>query len=62
MRNREIEAAWKYHNETKHSWHSVHHGTHRMDWSNQPLPFKIYPHLEADKLPTDFPSSGVPAL
>jgi len=62
MQNREMEATWKYHNATKHSWHSVHHSAHYLDWHNQPLPFKIYPHLDGEKLPTDLRSSGVPAL
>jgi SagB-type dehydrogenase family enzyme len=33
-----------------------------MDWSNQPSPFKVYPHLEAHRLPTDLPAGGAPAL
>ena len=62
LSNRDIQTAWKYHDNTKHSWHSVHHNRHYLDWSNQPVPFKVYPHLEANRLPTDLPSSGVPAL
>ncbi len=62
MLNRDIEAAWRYHNGTKHSYHSVHNISHSLDWSNEPTPFKIYPHLEGEKLPADLPSSGVPAL
>ena len=60
--NRDIEAAWRYHNGTKLSWQSVHSIGHYLDWSNKPIPFKIYPHLEGEKLPGDLPSSGVPAL
>jgi SagB-type dehydrogenase family enzyme len=62
MQNRNIEAAWKYHDSTKHSWHSVSHSTHYLDWNNQPIPFKVYPHLEGQRLPTDLLSSGMPAL
>jgi SagB-type dehydrogenase family enzyme len=62
LSNRDIQAVWKYHDDTKHSWNSVHHNAHYMDWSNQPSPFKLYPHLEAHRLPTDLPASGVPAL
>ena len=62
MLNRDIEAAWRYHNGTKLSWQSVHSVRHDLDFSNKPTPFKIYPHLEGEKLPGDLPSSGVPAL
>ena len=60
--NREVQAAWQYHQETNHSWRSVHSGGHFLDWSNQPRPFKVYPRLSEDKLPEDLPSSSVPAL
>ncbi len=60
--NRNTDAVWDYHNSTKHSWHSVHTSNHRLDWSNQPSPFKIYPQLEGQKLPTDLVSSDLPAL
>jgi hypothetical protein len=62
MKNDEINAAWAYHNGTKHSLRSVREGRHFLDWENQPLPFKIYRHLEALRLPEDLSSSGVPAL
>ena len=62
MLNRDIEAAWRFHNGTKLSWHIVHNISHYLDLSNKPLPFKIYPHLPGEKLPGDLPSSGVPAL
>ncbi len=61
-RNRDTEAAWNYHNSTKHSWHSVHNSNHHLDWNNQPSPFKIYPALEGRRLPTDLASSDVSAL
>lgn len=60
--NHNIEAAWRYHNDTKHSWHSIHTDTYRLDWNNEPRPFKLYPNLEGQKLPTDLTSSGVSAL
>ncbi|HEU0022974.1 MAG TPA: SagB/ThcOx family dehydrogenase [Dehalococcoidia bacterium] len=62
MLNRDIEAAWRYHNGTKLSWHIVNNVSHLLDWSNKPIPFKIYPHLEGQELPGDLLSSGVPAL
>ena len=43
MKNREIEAAWTYHNGTKHSYESIRTNPHYLDWENQPMPFKIYP-------------------
>jgi SagB-type dehydrogenase family enzyme len=60
--NRNPEAAWNYHNATKHSYASVRSNTHFMDWSNQPLPFKIYPTLEPMRLPGEVRQSGVAAL
>jgi hypothetical protein len=62
LSNHDIQAAWRYHNSTKHSWHSVHTTAHYLDWDNQPIPFKVYPRLEGEKLPTDLQSSGVLAL
>ena len=62
MLNRDIEATWLYHNGTKLSWQIVNNVSHYLDWENKPTPFKIYPHLEGEKLPGDFPSSGVSAL
>ena len=61
-KNRNIEAAWSYHNSTKHSWHSVHTASHYLEFDNQPTPFKIYRQLEGIRLPTDLPSSDVSAL
>jgi SagB-type dehydrogenase family enzyme len=62
MKNQEIEAAWKYHNGTKHSYESIRANRHYLDWENQPLPFKIYTNLAAMSLPEHLSSSGVPAL
>jgi len=60
--NRDPEAAWTYHQATKHSYASIRTNPHFMDWSNQPLPFKIYPTLEPMRLPGEFRQTGVAAL
>ncbi|HEU5463301.1 MAG TPA: dehydrogenase, partial [Candidatus Binatia bacterium] len=62
MKNSEIDAAWNYHNGTKHSYESIRADRHYLDWENQPLPFKIYSGLEPLPLPQHLSSSGVPAL
>ena len=62
MSNRNVEAAWSYHNSTKHSYRSVRTNAHHLDWSNQPLPFKIYPTLEPLLLPRAFPPVDLAAL
>jgi SagB-type dehydrogenase family enzyme len=59
MKNREIRAAWKYHDGTKHSYWSIHNHPHFLDWANRPLPFKIYPKIEPLPLPRDLPQTGV---
>ena len=60
--NRDTQAAWKYHTASNHTWHSVNTSNHYMDWNNQPRPFKIYPGLPAQSLPTVLPPSGMSAL
>src|SRR6266436_6618454 len=60
--NRNPEVAWTYHNATKHSYTSIRTNPHFMDWSNQPLPFKIYPTLEPLRLPAEVRQTGVAAL
>ena len=62
MNNREIQAAWKYHNGSKHSYWSIRKDPHFLDWANRPLPFKIYPGIETLPLPRDLPQTGVAAL
>ena len=62
MNNRDTEAAWDYHNGTKHSLWSIHNDAHYLDFDNQPLPFKIYPDLEPIPLPEEFPPTEPPAL
>ncbi len=62
MGNRDLDAAWSYHNGTKHSYWSVRTNPHYLDWANQPSPFKIYPTLESLPLPRHFPQAALPAL
>jgi SagB-type dehydrogenase family enzyme len=62
MSNRDLDATWTYHNQTKHSYESIHAEPHYLDWENQPLPFKIYTTLDPMPLPRDLLSSDVPAL
>jgi len=60
--NQDTEAAWKYHDGTKHSYRSVRSSRHVLDFANQPLPFKIYTTLEPIPLPKDAPPVTLPAL
>jgi SagB-type dehydrogenase family enzyme len=62
MNNREVQAAWKYHDGTKHSYWSIRNRPHFLDWANRPLPFKIYPKIEPLPLPRDVPQTGVAVL
>lgn len=62
MTNRDLDAAWLYHNATKHSYWSIRANAHFLDWPNQPLPFKIYSTIDPLPLPRDFLSSGSAAL
>jgi len=62
LRNREIRAALEYHEATKHSERSLRENRHFLDFSNQPLPFKIYRDLEAIPLPRDLHEREAPAL
>jgi SagB-type dehydrogenase family enzyme len=60
--NRQIEAALAYHERTKHSFQSLRASVHRLEWENQPLPFKIYKGLQGVPLPRDLGRRTVPAL
>lgn len=60
--NQQVEAAWTYHNSTKHSYQSVRSGRHSLDFSNQPIPFKIYKTLEPMPLPRELAAVTMPAL
>ncbi|HST09221.1 MAG TPA: SagB family peptide dehydrogenase, partial [Terriglobales bacterium] len=62
MPNQDLDATWKYHNGTKHSYLSLRAHPHFLDWDNKPLLFKIYPTLEVTRLPKDFRQTGVSAL
>jgi SagB-type dehydrogenase family enzyme len=62
MTNRDTEATWNYHNSTKHSEWSVRADTHRLDWANEPLPFKVYPSPDLLPLPREVPQTGIAAL
>lgn len=62
MTNGDIQAAWGYHNATKHSYESVRTSRHILDWKNYPRPFKIYSALEPIPLPREWPQTGMAAL
>jgi SagB-type dehydrogenase family enzyme len=62
MPNHDVDATWKYHNGTKHSYLSLRAHPHFLDWDNKPLLFKIYPTLEVTRLPKDMRQTGVTAL
>src|SRR5437870_8232550 len=60
--NRNSEAAWAYHEATKHSYVSVRANPHYLDMASQPLPSKTYPTLERFRLPGEVRPSGIAAL
>src|SRR5262245_39991632 len=60
--NRDLARTWTYHNATKHSQWSIRASPHYLDWSNQPLPLKIYTTIEAIPLPRDAEQTGIAAL
>ena len=53
MRNRDVSATWQYHDGTKHSVQSLQANRHFLDWSNQPIPYKVYESLPPISLPAD---------
>jgi hypothetical protein len=55
--NADTQAAWAYHDGTKHSVASVQSSGHALDWSNQPLPFKDYTSLDPILLSDEVPAS-----
>ncbi len=57
-RNREVSSARRYHDRTAHSPESIRRSSHGLDWEIKPLPFKVYPALEAVRLPTDLLALG----
>ncbi len=60
--NSDLIATWTYHNDTKHSQHSIRSSRHSLDWDNQPLAFKIYSSLDPLPLPQDFSPVSLSAL
>jgi SagB-type dehydrogenase family enzyme len=62
MNNPDIQAAWKYHDSTKHSYWSIRNNPHFLDWENRPQPFKIYPEIAPFPLPRDVPQTGLAVL
>src|SRR5271156_2407848 len=62
MNNRDLQATWKYHDGTKHSYWSIRSNPHFLDWANRPQPFKIYPKIEPLPLPREMPQTEVAAL
>ena len=60
--NRNTQAAWAYHDATKHSYASIRANPHFLDFANQPVPFKIYPTLEPSRLPSEIRQTGIAAL
>jgi SagB-type dehydrogenase family enzyme len=60
--NRNLEAAWSYHDATKHSYASIRSNAHFLDWANQPMPFKVYTAPEPLPLPREIRQTGVAAL
>ncbi len=60
--NRNTEAAWHYHDLTKHSYWSIRASPHYLDWANKPSPFKIYPGIEPIALPRALVQTLAPAL
>src|SRR2546427_5992425 len=60
--NLNLEAAWSYHNATRHSYASIRSHQHFLDFANQPIPFKIYPTLELSRLPSEVRQTGAAAL
>ena len=62
MNNREIKAAWHYHDGTKHPNGYLMNPWHSFDPMSQPTLFKRYSDVEPLPLSLDTSSSGVPAL
>ena len=62
MGNRDTKAILEYHEATKHSEWSVRTSRHVLDWSSQPLPFKIYRALDPIPLTRSFPEPDIPTL
>lgn len=59
MANREVAAARRYHDTTKHSVARLQANRHFLDWDIKPLPFKVYPRIQPIPLPRELPPSRV---
>lgn len=62
MLNQDVEAAWHYHNGTKHPDGFLMDPSHSYDPMDNPLLFKIYPDLELIPLSLDSLPPKMPAL
>jgi SagB-type dehydrogenase family enzyme len=62
MGNLDSAPALAYHEGTKHSFWSIRHHAHFLDWPNKPLAFKIYSSLDPIELPREAPPLEMPAL
>ena len=62
MLNDDTQAAWDYHNGTKHPDGALLDPWWAYDWSMRPLLFKVYSNLTPMALPLDTSDRGVPAL
>lgn len=62
MTNRDLQAAWRYHNGTKHPGGDLLNPWHRFDPAEQPLLFKRYLDLESIPLELDETPAGMSAL
>ena len=60
--NQDVQAAWRYHQGTNHTYQSVYQNSHHMDLDNQPIPFKIYTTLKSFQLPADLSATGMTAF
>jgi SagB-type dehydrogenase family enzyme len=62
MRNQDIQAAWRYHNGTKHPNGYLLDYRHRYDPASQPMLFKVYEDAPRISLPLDPSPKGKSAL
>ncbi len=62
MVNNDTQVALRYHQQTKHSYHSIRFGSHTLDWANRPVPFKVYSGVDRIPLPHQWEESELPAL
>lgn len=62
MKNYEIEAAWQYHDGTKHPNGMLLNRAHAYHPANRPIPYKTYKDVTQIKLPLDKQPSEISAL